>query len=120
MAACQNPNYGTKLLFNNGELFYTDQVTESEATQLGEYLVQEGFFSGDTISIQIDKDKETYLFRMASQEGAETDSVSISLASMFTYQLSENVFAGAPVDFHFCDDKMKTKKVVPFIVTRSE
>jgi len=34
LAACSPPDYGTKLSFNNGELYFTQNVTESEALRL--------------------------------------------------------------------------------------
>ena len=43
------------LHFNNAELYFTERVTESEATRLGEYLVDYGIFSGQVITVQLDK-----------------------------------------------------------------
>lgn len=107
-------NYGSKLTFNNGELYYTNNVTEAEANRLGEFLVQDGFFSGNTISVQLDKSGDTYLFRMVSQEGVENDPTYLALAEAYTGTLSEKIFNGSPVDFHFCDTSLKTKKEVKY------
>jgi hypothetical protein len=112
LAACTN--YGTKLTFNNGELFYTKNVTEDEANMLGKFLVADGFFSGDQISVQLDKKDDRYLFRMASREGVEDSANFLSLAKEYTGRLSTEVFNGAPVDFQFCDTHLKTKKEIPY------
>ena len=120
LSACTTPDYGTKLTFNAGELYFTEAVTESEAERLGNFLVEDGFFGGQTISVQLDREGETYLFRMASREGAETDSTLTKQASLYTLQLSRKVFDDAPVDFHFCDTRMETKAVIPFLLTATD
>jgi hypothetical protein len=111
-SACTN--FGKKLIFNNGELYYTSNVTEAEANTLGEFLVQDGFFAGETISVQLDKTGDTYLFRMVSKEGVENDTSFLALAETYTGMLSEKIFNGAPVDFHFCDTSLKTKKEIKY------
>ncbi|MBC8046363.1 MAG: hypothetical protein H7Y00_06170 [Fimbriimonadaceae bacterium] len=112
LAACNN--YGKKLIFNEGELYYTENLTEEEATKLGNFLVDDGFFSGQEISIQIDKTNGTYIFRMVSKDGVEDDPNFITLAEEYTRRLSAEVFNNAPVDFHFCDTELKTKKEIRF------
>jgi hypothetical protein len=54
--------YGTKLEFNGGELYYTNNVTEAETKKLGEYLVKEGFFDGVRKTVQLDESGATYQF----------------------------------------------------------
>ncbi len=43
--ACSN--YGEKLEFNEGQLYYTENVSSEDAQKLGEYLVKVGFFDGN-------------------------------------------------------------------------
>ena len=38
-------NYGKKLQFKKDELYYTDRTTKEEAEKLGNYLVEQGFFT---------------------------------------------------------------------------
>ncbi|MFN0274281.1 MAG: hypothetical protein ACKVPJ_00925, partial [Chitinophagales bacterium] len=66
-------SHGKKLLFNNGELFYTSNITEQEATRLGKFLVDEGYFGEKEVSAKIDKTDGRYIFSIASEEGSETD-----------------------------------------------
>jgi len=115
LAACSPPDYGTLLHFNNGELYYTSQITESEAVRLGNFLVDDGFFYGGKVTVQIDKEDNTYLFRMVTVEGTENDPTYLEEAAASTRVLSAEVFNGAPVDFHICDDRLQTRKVVPYI-----
>lgn len=117
LASCTKPDFGTRLVFNNADLYYTERITESEAIRLGEFLVADGVFAGDSISVQIDKEEDTYIFRMVSEEGTELNPENLTIAGYFTTQLSAQVFNHAPVDFHFCNARMETTKVVPFLVT---
>jgi len=105
-------SYGTELTFNGGQLFYTNSMTEAEATRLGQYLVDNGFFDGNPKTVQINKSGNTYEFRMVVKKGIEQDESMIQAAKIFAAELSENVFNGAPVDIHFCDERLKTIRVI--------
>ena len=108
--ACSS--YGTKLDFNNGELYYTDNVTESDAKKLGDYLVNSGFFSGKKITVQLDKSGATYQFRMVVQPEKQNDEATAVLMKAFAEEISEEVFNDAPTELHICDDQLKTVKVL--------
>lgn len=108
-------NYGTKLEFNGGELYYTKSITEQEANDLGSFLVAEDFFAGDPISVLIDKADGVYEFKMVSKEGSENQEGNVVMAQSFSQTISSQVFNGAPVDFHFCDTYFNTKLEVPFL-----
>src|SRR5215204_4935537 len=88
--ACSS--YGTKLDFNNGELYYTDKVTETDAKKLGDYLVNSGFFSGKKITVQLDKSGATYQFRMVVQPEKQNDEATAVLMKAFAEEISEEVF----------------------------
>lgn len=105
-------NYGTKLMFNGGELFYTSKVTKDEANALGNYLVKGGFFDGVRKSVQLDKRDNVYLFRMVMKPEFVNDQKYIDLMKVFSKELSDEVFNKAAVEMHMCDDKLKTIKVV--------
>jgi hypothetical protein len=108
--ACSN--YGTKLDFNNGELYYTDNVTEADARKLGEYLVKTGFFNGRKITVQLDKAGVTYQFRMVVQPEKQNDEPTAVLMKAFAGEISEDVFNDAPTELHICDDQLKTLRVL--------
>ena len=110
-AGCLN-NYGTKLEFNGGELYYTEAVTEAEANSLGEFMVESGYYDGEAKTVQIAKEDGTYQFRMVSKDGVAEDPEFIELAGLYALQISESVFNGAPVEVHFCDDHLKTLRIV--------
>lgn len=100
--------------FNGGELYYTKSINTDEAERLGNFLVEQDFFSGDKISVQIDKIDDVYQFRMVSKEGVEEKQENITMAQSFVMTISNQVFNDAPVNFHFCDEYFETKLEVPF------
>jgi len=104
--------YGEKLEYNGGELYYTKNVTETDAKKLGEYLVKENFFDGNPKTVQLDKQGTTYQFRMVVQKEKQSDEATEALMKIFAIQISSEVFADAPVEMHICDDNLKTVKVV--------
>lgn len=108
--ACSS--YGTKLDFNNGELYYTDNVTETDAKKLGDYLVKSGFFGGKKVTVQLDKSGATYQFRMVVMPEKQNDEATLILMKAFAGEISEEVFGGAPTELHICDDQLKTIKVL--------
>jgi hypothetical protein len=105
-------NYGTKLTFKNGELYYTSGVTKDEADKLGNFLVKSGFFDGEKKSVQLNKEDGTYQVRLVIKPGFENNAPYIEQCKQAAKEVSQNVFQGAPVVIHLCDDQLKTLKVV--------
>lgn len=107
-------DYGKKLSYGKSELFYTKNVTKEDATKLGDYLKEQRFFIDDekTISIQLDKLKDTFLFRMVVLDSALNDKNFIANANAFPADLSEHVFDKKPVVFHLCDNRFNVEKVI--------
>ncbi len=106
-------DYGTKLEFNGGELYYTDNVDEAMAKRLGKYLVKEKFFDGKEKSVQLDKQDGVLQFRMVVVEDYKDrkDFMPILFRVMAT-QISRDVFDGQPLEVHLCDNRLKTLDVV--------
>lgn len=105
-------SYGTKLDFNGGELYYTDNVTEADAKKLGDYLVKSGFFDGRKITVQLDKSGATYQFRMVVVPEKQNDDATMILMKAFAGEISGEVFNDAPTELHICDDQLKTIRVL--------
>ena len=104
--------YGEKLEFNGGELYYTKNVTEAEAKKLGEYLVEQKFFDGKEKTVQLDKNSGTYQFRMVVVEDKRNDEATMDIFKTFASQMSADVFNNVPVELHVCNEKLETLKVV--------
>jgi len=107
-------NFGEKLNFGKNELYYTKNVTKSDAEKLGNYLTEQQFFSndGNTISVQLDKVNDTFLFRMVTLDSALNNTSFVENAKVFPAMLSENVFNKKPVVMHLCDNRFNLEKVV--------
>jgi hypothetical protein len=103
-------NYGDKLTFDSLELYYTDEVTEDEANDIGEFLQEMELTDGDEKAVQIDKDGDTYLFRVVTKDGYEDDDEFVASMKYITFQISVGVLDGAPIELHLCDDTFETKK----------
>jgi hypothetical protein len=103
---------GKKLTFNAGELYYTGNVTEDQAKKLGDYLVKEGFFDGNRKTVQLDKNGDVLQFRFVVKESFREDEKFLKTIGLFSHTLSKDVFDGAKVEVHVCDEHMKTLKVL--------
>lgn len=103
---------GTELNFNKAQLFYTSTVTKDEAERLGNYLVKQGLFGDNPMTVQLNKSGNTYQFRMVGKEGIDRDPDVINSLKELNELISENVFNSSPVETHICNDKLKTIRVV--------
>ncbi|MFI5172324.1 MAG: hypothetical protein ACHQFW_08025 [Chitinophagales bacterium] len=115
LTACSN--YGTEKEFNGVQLFYTSSITEAEADSLGNYLIAAQFADGEKKSVQLNKDGDTYEFRMVVKEGYDTNDEFFAIAQAFASELSAGVFHGSPVEVHLCDDQLETLREVPMGMT---
>lgn len=104
--------YGTKLEYNGGELYYTDDVTKEDADKLGKYLVEKEYFDGQKKSVQLDKEGGIYQVKMVIQKEKQEDKEVLDAMKIFAGQISEDVFGGAATEIHVADDKLETVRVV--------
>ncbi|MBA4250112.1 MAG: hypothetical protein C0425_01035 [Chlorobiaceae bacterium] len=105
-------NHGEKLSFNNGDLYFTNLVTFEEADRLGSFLVENRFFDGNQKSAQLTKENNRYQFRMVVKEKFINDLSAELNAIDFANILSAEVFEGAFVEIHFCDESFNTLKII--------
>lgn len=94
-------NYGTSLHFGNGELYFTKDVTEGEATRLGNYLIKQGFFD-QAKSMQLTRNGSGFELHVI-QNSEPTPEASQALKELGIV-LSEHVFEGQPVQVVACDE----------------
>ena len=107
-------DYGIKKQYGSIELYYTKGVTASEASDLGDFLVKNGFDNNSVRkTIQLAKSGDIYQFRIVVKKGLELDEEYAVSLKTFARQLSDYVFNGAPVEAHACDDHLKTLRVYP-------
>ncbi len=106
MAACSE--YGHKFEINNGEVFYKRPVTKDQARGLGEFLVEDDYFSGSPASVQLLKESDRYLICFVVKPGTEEDLDLLYLFRHFAGMVSPRLFAGLPVDVELCDENFST------------
>jgi hypothetical protein len=111
IAGCNN--YGKEMTFKQGQLFYTEAVTEADAKKVGEYLQNIGYFADDKRrTVQVDKSGDAYALRFVVVEGAEKNEDALRQFKALGRDASQKLFNGAKVDVMLCDDKLNTVKVV--------
>ena len=110
-AGCNN--YGNQITFSGTQVYYTAAVTTDDVDRLGNFLISSGFADGNEKSVQLNKSGNVYEFRMVVKKGIETDAEYRELGKLFAAQISENVFEGANVETHYCDEKFNTLIVLP-------
>lgn len=100
--------YGRRLLFNGGEVYYQPPVTEQQARRLGGYLVAAHVFDGTRKTVQLAQPGNTLQFRLVVKEGLEPDQEKVEQVRRFGLELSRQVFDGAPLEIHLCDQRLNT------------
>src|ERR1700743_872191 len=102
LSACNN--LGDEKTYNGVELYHTKSVTDAEADKLGNYLVSEHFADGKAKTVQLNKSGDVYQFNFVVMEGADKDTAIIKNTKFFASMLSSQVFNGAKVEVHMCDE----------------
>ena len=105
-------DYGTEKSFDGVQLWYTSIITEKEADAMGNYLIESGFSDGMEKTVQLNKSGNTYEFRMVVKTGIEQDQEYAELGKLLATEISTFVFNREPVDVHFCDENLKTLRVL--------
>jgi hypothetical protein len=102
-----------KVSQNNLDIYYTENITRSEAKKLLDYLISEDFTDGSQeVGVRLDKTGKTYEFKVIVKKGLDTDPDFIKLAKTLSTEISNDVFGKAPVDIHLMDDNFKLLRVV--------
>jgi hypothetical protein len=104
--------HGDILRVNGGELYYTSSVTRVEAERLGDYLVRVGHFDGQRKRVQLTRDGKVYQVRYVVKNGAESDAGLVPVFQFAAAEIARDVFGGAPVEVHLCDQSLQTLRVV--------
>jgi hypothetical protein len=110
---------GKVLEYKGGRLFYTSKVTEEETRRLGDYLSRVGLFQNNEgpVIAQLTKKKDTYQLRVVTDlEEIEKERPAekmgpVEAAGLLAEDISTEVFDGAKVEWHLCDDKLKTVRI---------
>lgn len=101
------------LTYTNNHLFYTNNVTETQAKELGDYLKTKSYFASNTqIDTKIDKQEDLYVLSLVVKEEYQNNEEFIKSMKAFSKELSQKVFENNKVRINFCDDRFKALKYV--------
>jgi len=105
--------YGSKVESGNIEVYYKDGATKAEADRLAAYLAKQWGAAGDRRSVQLTKNGGKYQFRMVVKKGFENNPAFLAEVPVISARLSRDVLEGGEVEFHVCDETLKTLKTIP-------
>lgn len=107
-------DYGTKLEYNTLEVYYTDNVTEQKATELGSYLDESNFSDGQVMSVQLDKEDQTYLFNFIVMDEVVNDEKYINLFRTVLSDLKSNVFTNDELTMNLTNGSFEVLQAIPY------
>jgi hypothetical protein len=104
----------SRLAFKQGELYFSEPVTEDEARPIGEYLVQRGIFSDNHGStVQLHLEQGIYQLRFVINPEHVDDFFTALEFGIIGRHIATKLLGGKPVEVIFADNQLKPKKVVP-------
>jgi hypothetical protein len=114
--AWQSP-HGTRIPLKNGsELYYTSAVPEPTARRLADYLDEKLPDREDVKgTFQLNRPGDGFELRVVVREGKEKDDLTAVVFQGLAIVLSKEVFDGAPVTVHLCDNRLNTVRVLDFL-----
>jgi hypothetical protein len=104
--------HGPMVQHGSIEVYYTEGATKEEADRLGAYLVKV-WPGADRRSVQIKKTPDGYQFRMVVRKEFQHDDKALNQLVFDGARISRDVFNGAAVEMHACDEHLRTLKVLP-------
>lgn len=101
------------LTYTNNHIFYTNNVPETQAKELGDYLKTKSYFASNTqIDLKIDKQEDMYVLSLVVKEDYLNNEDFINSMKAFSKELSQKVFENDKVRINFCDDRFKALKYI--------
>jgi hypothetical protein len=108
------PRGDARLTFKQGELYYGGSVTQDEARSVGEYLVQQEFFSDERRSVvQLYQVQGRYRLRFVIKSEHADDPITAIGFGVLGSQIARDVLGGRPIEVGLSDDHFNPIRVVP-------
>jgi hypothetical protein len=104
--------YGPRVTNGNIEVYYRDGASKAEAERLGAYLAGQWGAAGERRSVQLRKAGDKYQFRMVVKKEFQNNPAYLAEGPILAARLSRDVFNGAEVEVHACDDRFNTLKTL--------
>jgi hypothetical protein len=110
LTACND--YGKKLTFKKGEVYFKGDITEKEAQKLGDYLLGQEYFDDQTTkSVQLIKKDGNYVCRFVVDKNKVTTAIEEGF-KLLKEMISVNVFEKKKTIIELCDEKLVTVMVI--------
>lgn len=107
-------DYGDKLVFERGELYYQNPVTQDEAKRVGEYLKTIGYFSGNkATSAQLVHDQQHYGIRFVIDPGQKDNLLGNMSYAVIGREIARQLPGGGPLQVTLTDSRLNSLKVLP-------
>lgn len=108
------PGGDARLTFKKGELYYNGPVTQEEARSVGEYLVQQQFFSDEQAStVQLHQEQGLYRLRFVIDSAHADDLLAVIQFGTVGSEIARDVLGGRPIEVGVSDEHLNPIKVVP-------
>ncbi len=104
---------GAKAQHGNLEVIYNESVPKAEADRLAAYLDQSWGQPRDRRSVHLKKTAEGYQLRLAVKKEFRNNQKMLEMLAFDGAKVSRDVFDGAPVEVHACDEYFRTVQVIP-------
>lgn len=105
-----NQEFSEKNLAEN-HLYYTKNISSSEANDLYNFFIKEEFFSQkNTVTIWLDKQAKTYNIKYLVKDEVLSDSTFLNNGSNFCNEIKHNVFPTANLQFELLNSNMQVGK----------
>lgn len=107
-------NQPSVLAFKKGELYFANPVTEGEAGRVGQFLVDEQYFS-DTkeATVRLDHQGARYQLQFVIDPSFADSLSTVAQLGVIGGEISRQVLGGKPVDVLLSDNRWKLIKAVP-------
>jgi hypothetical protein len=105
--------YGSKVQHGNIEVYYTEGTPQADADRLGDYLAKTWGESAGRRTVQLKKTADGYQFRMVIKPEFQKDQKTLRQLQFDGARISRDLFDGAAVELHACDDHLKTLETFP-------
>lgn len=107
-------NHGTRLTFKQGELYYNEPVTQADARNIGEYLVQQQYFSDQkAVTVQLDQEQGRYRLGFVIDPARADDRLAVIQFGVMGSDIAREALGGKPIEVALYDEHLKLIKVVP-------
>jgi hypothetical protein len=106
---------GTEIpIGKTSQLYYKSTVSRDEAQKLAAHLDATLFNHLENhATVQVNRDGNTYQLRFVTKPGVQPTEFEVLLLQAYGAQVSREVFGGAPVEVHLCDQSLETIRVLP-------